>query len=73
VIPVRVTYDAEADAAYFYFVEEIQPAEAVRTVCVDPEEVGGMVNLDLDADGKILGLEVLDARRLLRTDVLPGG
>lgn len=71
VSPVRVSYDAEADAAYFPFVEEIRPGEAVRTISVDPQDVGGMVNLDLDADGRILGLEVLDASRLLRRDVLP--
>lgn len=70
-IPVRVTYDPEADAAYFYFVQEIHDGEAVQTVCVDPDEVGGMVNLDLDINGKILGLEVLDARRLLLDEVLP--
>jgi uncharacterized protein YuzE len=73
VIPVRVTYDPEADAAYFYLVEEIRLGEAVRTVSVDPQSIGGMVNLDLDADGRILGLEVLDASRLLRRDVLPEG
>ena len=73
VIPVGVTYDPEADAAYFYLVEEIRLGEAVRTVSVDPQSIGGMVNLDLDADGRILGLEVLDASRLLRRDVLPEG
>lgn len=67
----RVTYDVEADAAYVYLVGEIQAGEVTRTVCVDPVEVGGMVNIDLDVDGKILGIEILDARSLLRPDVLP--
>ncbi len=70
-IPVRVTYDPEADAAYFYLVAEIRDGQAVQTVCVDREEVGGMVNLDLDVEGKILGMEVLGARRLLRPELLP--
>ncbi len=30
-----------------------------------------MVNLDLDAEGRILGLEVLDASRLLWPEILP--
>jgi len=29
-----------------------------------------MVNLDVDAEGRLLGIEVLDARRLLPTALL---
>jgi len=64
-------YDPEADPAYVYLVEDIQVGEAARTVCVHPEDVGGMVNIDLDRDGKILGIEILDARSMMRPDVLP--
>lgn len=67
----RVTYDSEADAAYVYLVREIRAGEVARTVCVDPDEVGGMVNIDLDVDGHVLGIEILDARSLMRPDVLP--
>lgn len=67
----RVTYDSEADAAYVYLVGEIRAGEAVRTVSVAPDEIGGMVNIDLDIDGRILGIEILDARSLMRPDVLP--
>jgi uncharacterized protein YuzE len=41
-----------------------------RTVCVDPREIPGMVNIDLDDDGRIVGLEVLDASQLLPPDLL---
>jgi uncharacterized protein YuzE len=30
-----------------------------------------MVNLDLDAGGRVIGLEVLDAKQLLPRDILP--
>jgi uncharacterized protein YuzE len=40
---------------------------------VDPQEIGGMVNLDLDDEGRIVGLEILDASKLLRSEVLPEG
>ncbi len=67
----RVTYDPEANAAYVYLVGEIRAGEAVQTVCVDPVEIGGMVNIDLDSEGRILGIEILDARSLMHPDVLP--
>ena len=69
--PPRIEYDEEANAAYIYLTEEILAGGVSRTVCVDPTEIGGMVNLDLDAEGRIIGLEVLDARQLLPRDILP--
>ncbi|WP_211357145.1 DUF2283 domain-containing protein [Nocardioides rubriscoriae] len=63
--PLRVTYDAQADAAYIYFVPDVEFGQAVRTVPVDGGEHPWMVNIDVGADGRILGVEVLDARRLL--------
>ena len=69
-VPLHVTYDPEADAAYIHFQAEIAPGAAVRTVCVDEQEIDGMVNLDLDKTGRILGVEVLEAARLLPRDLL---
>jgi uncharacterized protein YuzE len=72
VIPMptpRVEYDPEANAAYIYLVEEISRGGVARTVSVDPRE-GMMVNLDFDSDGRMLGIEVLDARSLLAPDLL---
>ena len=65
----RVEYDAEANAAYIYLVEEILRGGVARTVSVDPRE-GMMVNLDLDSAGRIIGIEVLGARSLLSPDLL---
>jgi uncharacterized protein YuzE len=65
----RVEYDADANAAYIYLVEEILHGGVARTVSVDPRE-GMMVNLDLDSDGRMLGIEVLDASSLLSPDLL---
>jgi len=69
--PPRIEYDPQANAAYIYLTEEILAGGVSRTVCVDPTEIGGMVNLDLDVEGRIIGLEVLDARQLLPRDILP--
>jgi len=72
-IPLRVTYDPEANAAYIYLAEE--PPSGWRhgkTVPLDTIEVGGMINLDLDEDGRLMGLEVLDARSVLSDQLLTG-
>jgi uncharacterized protein YuzE len=66
---MRVTYDPEADAAYIYLTEvELMPGR--NSVPVDPPEgIQAMVVLDWK-DGKIVGLEVLDAAALLHPDLL---
>ncbi|WP_405166395.1 DUF2283 domain-containing protein [Nocardia sp. NBC_01499] len=69
-IAPRVTYDAVADAAYIYLTREILPGGVATTVSVDPIAIDGMVNLDLDAEGRIVGIEVLDARARLDPDLL---
>lgn len=60
----RITHDPRANAAYVSLVN-IAPGEAVRQ-----QVVGGDIVLDYDANGKLLGIEVLDARRLLRESTL---
>lgn len=56
-----VTYDAEADAAYIRF----SPGTVAES-----EEVSDGIVLDYDADGRILGMEVLQARTHLSPDLL---
>jgi uncharacterized protein YuzE len=57
----QVTYDAEANAAYIRFSpEKVQ----------ESEEVSAGIVLDYDAEGRIVGMEVLDARAHLSPDFL---
>jgi uncharacterized protein YuzE len=51
-----VKYDPDANAAYIRF--SPQPVE-------ESEEVSDGIVIDFDAEGRIVGLEVLDARALL--------
>jgi uncharacterized protein YuzE len=67
---MRVEYDASADAAYIYLVPEIPAGGVERTVPVDPREIDGMINLDFDSDGRLVGIEVLDASQLLTPETL---
>jgi uncharacterized protein YuzE len=62
---MRVTYDRAVDAAYIYLMDAIVPGTARHTYPCDPLEVNGQINLDFDAAGRLIGIEVLDASRLL--------
>jgi uncharacterized protein YuzE len=63
----RLTYDDKADAAYLYLKEGTEPGEATTSVPVQlPSGVGlGSITLDFDDDGRLIGIEVLGASRLL--------
>ncbi|MFB9315227.1 DUF2283 domain-containing protein [Nocardioides plantarum] len=60
-----MTYDPDANAAYIYLVPDNQSGDVVRTVPVDGGDHPWMVNLDVGSDGRLVGIEVLDARSLL--------
>ncbi len=66
-VPVRVTFDRKANAAYVYL-QEIGPGGVARTVPVD--DAPGMINLDFDRAGRPIGIEVLPATRHLPPQLL---
>ena len=58
---MRLTYDREADALYLAL-RKAKPA--------DSKDIAAGVTVDLDANGHIIGLEVLDASKRLGKKVL---
>ena len=52
---MNIEFDKEADAAYVYF-KEIEDGEVAETISLNDS-----VNIDLDKNGKVLGIEILDA------------
>ena len=54
---MRITYDAGADAAYVYLTELVEEPET-RTVTND-------IYMDFDEQGRLVGIEVLDASKHL--------
>jgi YD repeat-containing protein len=48
---MRITYDSEVDALYIRFIE----------ATVTTEHVAEGIALDYDADGRLAGIEILDA------------
>lgn len=67
---MRLEYDARIDSAYLFLVDKILPGDAATTLNLDPAEINGHVNIDLDSAGRIIGIEVLDASRLLPAEFM---
>lgn len=65
---MRITYDKTVDAAYIYIVDSISPGEVEITYTCDPKEAG-MINLDFDKNGRLLGIEILGASKKLPPEV----
>ena len=69
-----ITYDAETGSAYISLIPE--ESGFVPRTAVSLEEVGdlgeaaGEIVLDLDEEGRLVGIEVLSPDLLLRSDTL---
>ena len=59
---MRFTYDPSADAAYIYFIEE--DTKVVTTQGEWP------FNVDIDSNGDVVGIEIMDAAETLSDDFL---
>jgi uncharacterized protein YuzE len=66
---MRVEYDPDVDAAYVHFTDEPLVPGRNSLPCETPEGVRAMVVMDWK-DGKIVGLEVLEAAACLHADIL---
>ena len=66
---MRISYDADADAVYIHLGRETGAARRTTTQAATPDGVDGFVALDWE-DGRIIGIEILDASRRLSQDRL---
>ena len=66
---MRITYDDEVDAAYIYLTE-IEAGGVATTVPGWPNTEAFMVNLDFDAAGRLVGIEVIGASAKLPPEFL---
>jgi uncharacterized protein YuzE len=67
---LNVKYDETADAAYISLTSGSETTSFGFTYACDPKEVGGQIHLDFDSDGRLLGIEILQASRLLPKKLL---
>jgi len=66
---MKMTLDRKADAAYIRLAQ-IGSGSVEWTYPCDPLEVKGQINLDFDAEGRLVGIEVLDASKKLPVELL---
>ena len=66
---MRLSYDNEADAAYLAIEVAVTAGSAAENVVIERPGQGDIV-LDFDADGRLLGVEIIGARELLRATTL---
>ena len=64
---MRLTYDQDADAVYLTFVA-VSRGGVKRTAPGEGKNAG--INLDFDAQDRLVGVEILDARARLAPEVL---
>ena len=57
---MKLEYDKNVDAAYIYFKYPIEDGEVENTI-----ELNENIILDFDASGKLLGVEILNASKIL--------
>lgn len=65
---IKITYDKAADAAYI-FLQDIG-TDVEKTYLCDPKEINGMINLDFDKNGQLVGIEVMDASKKISKELL---
>ena len=66
---IKITYDRDADASYLYL-QEPGRKEVKKTYLGNPADINGMINIDFDAEGQIIGIEVMDASKKLPKSIL---
>jgi uncharacterized protein YuzE len=62
---MKIEIDKEANAAYIYVKTQIDDGEVAKTI-----EVNDSIILDFNKDGKLIGIEVLNASKNLTKDFL---
>ena len=62
---MKFEYDKDVDAAYIYLEYPIEEGEAKKTI-----ELNENIIIDFDEKGKLLGVEILNASKILNKKTL---
>ncbi|MFC5738796.1 DUF2283 domain-containing protein [Sinirhodobacter huangdaonensis] len=62
---MKIKYDPSVDAAYIQLKSDDDHTSFGFTYCCDPAEVEGQVHLDFDSEGRLVGIEILQASKKL--------
>ena len=66
---MKIKYDRRANAASIYLAE-IEPGGVAFTYACDPVAVRGMINLDIDKEGRLIKIGVIDAASKIPKELL---
>lgn len=69
---MKIKLDRSANAAYISLIGEIGFGQITKQYHCDIKKVSGIINLDFDSEGRLLGSEVMDASHLLSSETLEG-
>ena len=67
---MKLRYDSSVDAAYITLLGDDDVPSFGSTYACDPAEVKGQIHLDFDLDGRLIGIEVLQASKKLPMSML---
>lgn len=62
---MKFEYDQEVDAAYIYIENTIKEGQVKKTI-----ELNDNIILDFDKENKLIGVEILDASKVMNKKVL---
>ena len=62
---MKIEYDKEGDTAYIYLKYPIEDGEAKKTIELDENII-----IDLDKNNKLIGIEILNAKKLLSKEII---
>lgn len=62
---MKLEYDKQVDAAYIYIEHTIKDGEAKKTI-----ELNNNIILDFDDKGRLLGIEILNASKIINKEAL---
>jgi uncharacterized protein YuzE len=65
-----MTYDSKANAAYIYLIDKIHRGEVARSFFADIAMDNAAITVNFDAEGQVLGIEVLGASQVLRAETI---
>ena len=64
------TFDPSADAVYLRLAPPAHPGGVVASARLTDPQGERLGTVDFDADGRVLGIEIIGARRLLHPELL---
>ena len=64
-LTMKLEYDKEVDAAYVYLTYPMEKGEAKKTI-----EINGNIIADFDEKGQLIGIEILNASKVLSKKAL---